>query len=113
MPYSGSAAVDAHFVPKRNFISPIFLIAGIPAMMRYTVMSSTNATVIRPNMRNIIWIISSVSFLCLSAKDLLFFTVTAFLFLIITADRSRTTPCLPPFLLFESVSGYCACLRDD
>ena len=46
--------MDAHFVPKRNFISPIFLIAGIPAMMRYTVMSSTNATVIRPNMRNII-----------------------------------------------------------
>ena len=47
------------------------------------------------------------------AKDLLFFTVTAFLFLIITADRSRTTPCLPPFLLFDLESGYCACLRDD
>ena len=32
--YSGSAAVDAHFVPKRKSISPISLIAGIPEITR-------------------------------------------------------------------------------
>ena len=34
IPYSGSAAVEAHFVPNRNFMIPIFLIAGIPDITR-------------------------------------------------------------------------------
>ena len=30
MPYFGSAAVEAHSVPKRNFSGPIFPMAGRP-----------------------------------------------------------------------------------
>ena len=49
----GSAAVDAHSVPKRNFTGPILTIAGIPEIIRYTVITSTQATVTRPRIRKI------------------------------------------------------------
>ena len=53
IPYLGSGAVDAHSLPKRKLKSPISLIAGIPEIIKYTVMSRTQPTVIKPSMRNI------------------------------------------------------------
>ena len=52
MPYDGSAAVEAHVLPNRNGTSPIFRMAGMPETIRYTLMSSTHPTVIRPRSRN-------------------------------------------------------------
>ena len=39
MPNSGSAAVDAHFVPNRNLNRPILWIAGTPETTMYTEMA--------------------------------------------------------------------------
>ena len=44
MPNSGSAAVDAHFVPKRNLKIPILWIAGTPETPMYNEMSTTQHT---------------------------------------------------------------------
>ena len=52
MPYDGSAAVDAHVLPNRNGTSPIFRMAGMPETIRYTLMSSTHPTVMRPRSKN-------------------------------------------------------------
>ena len=55
MPNLGSAAVEAHSLPNRNFTSPISLMAGMPEIIRYTVMSSTHPTVISPSRRKMPW----------------------------------------------------------
>lgn len=49
----GSAAVDAHVFPNRKGISPICRMAGMPEMIRYTEISSTQPTVINPSTRKI------------------------------------------------------------
>lgn len=51
MPYFGSEAVEAHSMPNRKFPRPIFVMAGRPDRIRYTVMSSTQPTVTKPNRR--------------------------------------------------------------
>ena len=67
IPYFGTAAVDAHSLPKIKSIKPISLTAGIPDRIRYTVMSRTQPTVIKPRMRNMPWMIFS--------NNLLFFFI--------------------------------------
>ena len=63
MPNCGSAAVDAHFVPNRKSMIPISLMAGMPAITRYTVISSTQAMVTSPRIRKINFTTDSI--LCL------------------------------------------------
>ena len=59
----GSAAVEAHVLPNRNGMSPICRMAGMPETIRYTLMSSTHPTVIRPSSRNTPCIIFSKALL--------------------------------------------------
>jgi len=44
--------VDAHVLPNRNGTSPICRMAGMPETIRYTLMSSTHPTVMRPRSKN-------------------------------------------------------------
>ena len=48
IPNLGFSAVDAHSFPDRNSINPISLMAGNPEIIRYTVMTNTQAMVITP-----------------------------------------------------------------
>jgi len=62
MPKEGVAAVEAQVLLKRNGTRPILRIAGIPDITRYTVMSRTQPTVIRPSTRNMLCITNSSIF---------------------------------------------------
>ena len=55
MPNRGSAAVEAHSFPKRKFQRPISRMAGMPESTRYTVMASTQPTVMSPSSRKTPW----------------------------------------------------------
>ena len=59
MPNSGSAAVDAHFVPKRNLKMPILWIAGTPETTMYTEMSTTQHTASIPHRKKMKFITAS------------------------------------------------------
>ena len=59
MPNRGSAAVEAHSFPKRKFQRPISRMAGMPESTRYTVMASTQPTVMSPSSRKTPWMAAS------------------------------------------------------
>lgn len=72
MPNDGSDDVEAHVFPNRKGISPIFFIAGMPDIIRYTVISRTHPTVISPSIRNIPWTIDSNNFFLFPALFFIF-----------------------------------------
>ena len=59
MPNCGSAADESQVLPNRNLTRPISRMAGMPELTRYTVMSSTLPTVIRPRIRKMPWTVFS------------------------------------------------------
>ena len=68
IPYRGSAAAGSQTLPNRKSHRPISTIAGMPEITRYTVISSTQATVTRPKIKKMPCTIFS--------NALLFFIVT-------------------------------------
>ena len=70
IPKDGGFPVESHYLFKIKSLNPISRIAGIPDIIRYIVISSTDATVTSPSIRNTPWMIVSSSFF------LFFITVT-------------------------------------
>ena len=61
IPYEGFCAVEAHVFPNIKSTNPISPMAGIPEIIRYTVIMHTQAMVINPHSRNTPCIILSIA----------------------------------------------------
>ena len=59
MPNSGWAAVEAHFVPNRNWNRPILWMAGTPEITMYTEISTTQPTASIPHRKKMKFITAS------------------------------------------------------
>ena len=65
MPKDGSDAVGAQVFPSKNAFRPICRMAGMPEITRYTLINSTNATEITPQIRKIAFMLrSNIVFPC-------------------------------------------------